>query len=85
MTAEELKNRIKTIHPDTQVETVDLTGTMDHWQVTVISPAFQGLMMVEQQRMIMKVLKEEIDSNEVHALSMKTYTPEQYQKFNGGK
>lgn len=83
MTAEELKNRIKTIHPETKVEATDLTGTMDHWQVTVISPAFEGLTMVESQRKIMSVLKEEIDSNEVHALSMKTYTPAQYEKFGG--
>lgn len=81
MTAEELKNRIKTIHPETTVQVKDLTGTEDHWQVVVVSPAFRGKMMVEQQRMIMAVLKAEIDSNEVHALSMKTYTPEQYEKF----
>lgn len=83
MTPEQLKARIQQLHPDTQVQVKDLTGTMDHWQVTVVSPAFQGKLMVEQHQMIMKLLKAEIDSEEVHALSMKTFTPEQYKKFGG--
>jgi len=81
MNSEQLKARIRELHPATEVLVTDLTGTEDHWQVTVISPAFEGKMMVEQQRMIMGLLKAEIDSNEVHALSMKTYTPEQYTKI----
>ena len=47
----------------------------------MVSPAFKDKMMVDHQRMIMALLKAEIDSNEVHALSMKTYTPEQYERF----
>ena len=81
MTPEQLKARIEQIHPNTKVDVTDLTGTQDHYQVTVVSQAFEGKMMVEHQRMIMGILKAEIDSNEVHALSMKTYTPEQYEKF----
>ena len=81
MNSEQLKARIQQLHPATEVLVKDLTGTEDHWQVTVVSPAFEGKMMVEHQRMIMGLLKAEIDSNEVHALSMKTFTPEQYKKF----
>ncbi len=83
MTSEQLQARIQQLHPETLVEVNDLTGTQDHWQVLVVSPVFDGKMMVEQQRMIMGLLKAEIDSNEVHALSMKTFTPEQYKKFKG--
>jgi len=83
MTPDQLKARIEQLHPDTRVEVKDLTGTMDHYQVLVVSPAFQGKMMVQQHQMIMGLLKAEIDSEEVHALSMKTFTPEQYQKIGG--
>jgi stress-induced morphogen len=83
MTPEQLKARIETLHADTQVQVTDLTGTMDHYQVTVVSPVFEGKMMIEQHQMIMGILKKEIDSDEVHALSMKTFTPAQYQKFGG--
>ena len=61
----------------------DLTGTEDHWQVTIISDAFEGKSMVEQQRMVMGILKSEIQSNEVHALTMKTYTPAQFERYQG--
>ena len=83
MTAEQLKKRIEELHPETKVQVTDLTGTQDHWQVVVVSPAFEGKMMVEQQRLVMGILKAEIDSNEVHALTMKTFTPAQYEKFGG--
>ncbi len=82
MTQDQLKERIETLHPETKVQVTDLTGTRDHWQVVVVSPAFEGKIMIEQHQMIMKILKSEIDSNEVHALSMKTFTPSQYEKFN---
>lgn len=81
MTAEQLKSRIETLAPGTQVEVTDLTGTQDHWQVKVISPAFEGKMTFEHQKMIMALFKEEIASNEVHALTMKTYSPTQHQKL----
>ena len=79
MTAEELRARIQKLHPQTEVQVTDLTGTMDHWQVVVVSPAFEGKMSFERQKMIMALLKEEIASNEVHALTMKTYSPTQYE------
>ena len=79
MTADELKIRIQKLHPETQVQVTDLTGTMDHWQVVVVSPVFEGKLSFERQKMIMSLLKEEIASNEVHALTMKTYSPSQDQ------
>lgn len=79
MTADELKARIETLAPHTMVEVKDLTGTQDHWQVMVVSPAFEGKMSFQHQKMIMALLKDEIASNEVHALTMKTYSPSQYQ------
>ena len=83
MTPEQLKARIEMLHSNTRVQVTDLTGTFDHYQVTVVSSAFEGKSMIEQHQMIMGLLKSEIDSNEVHALSMKTFTPAQYEKFGG--
>jgi acid stress-induced BolA-like protein IbaG/YrbA len=83
MTPEQLKTRIQKLGPGTEVEVVDLTGTMDHYQAIVISPAFEGKLMIEQHRMVMGILQAEIDSGEVHALTMKTFTPAQYKKLIG--
>ena len=81
MTPDQLKTKLETLAPDTQAEVIDLTGTMDHYQALIISPAFQGKMMIEQHRMVFKLVQAEVDSGEVHALTLKTYTPEQYQKL----
>ena len=82
MTPNQLKARLESLAPGTQVEVTDLTGTQDHYQVRVISPAFEGKIMIEQHRMVLGTVQAEVDSGEVHALTMKTYTPEQFKKFN---
>lgn len=79
----ELKTRIERLGPDTQVEVIDLTGTEDHYQAIIVSPAFEGKMMIEQHRMVFGLLQSEIDSGEVHALTLRTFTPAQYEKFAG--
>jgi acid stress-induced BolA-like protein IbaG/YrbA len=80
----ELKKRIETLGPGTSVEVMDLTGTMDHYQVVVVSPYFEGKLMIAQHRLVMATVQSEIDSGELHALTMKTFTPEAYRKLTGG-
>jgi BolA protein len=43
-----------------------------HFTVQIASPAFQGKSRLETQRMVMDVLKEELQSGRLHALSIKT-------------
>ena len=43
--------------------------------------AFQGLSMIEQHRKVFAIVQAEVDSGEVHALTLKTFTPEQFEKF----
>ncbi len=83
MTPEQLKQRIETLAPGTSAEIIDLTGTMDHYQAIVISPVFEGKRVMEQQRLVMGILQAEIDSGEVHALTMRTFSPDQYKKYVG--
>jgi len=83
MTPAQLKARIETLAPGTQADVFDLTGTMDHYRAIVISPAFEGKMMIEQHRMVFGTVQAEVDSGEVHALTLKTFTPEQFEKFGG--
>ena len=40
------------------IETQDLTGGGDHWQVIIVSPAFEGKGLLEQHRMVNEALKE---------------------------
>jgi stress-induced morphogen len=62
--------------PDAQVEVSDMTGTLDHLEITVWSDAFKGKMLLQQHRMIMDILKEAL-SGPVHAVKIKTHTLDQ--------
>jgi stress-induced morphogen len=79
----ELKQRIESLSPGTKAQVMDLTGTMDHYQVIVVSPSFEGKPMMAQHRLVMSTVQSEIDSGEVHALTMKTYTPNAYRQLTG--
>ena len=47
----------------------------DHLQVTVISSEFNGLSLVRQHQLVYSALKEELASEAIHALALKTETP----------
>ncbi len=60
--------------PDSLVEVENLKGN-DHLQVTVISSEFNGLSLVKQHQLVYSALKEELASEAIHALALKTETP----------
>lgn len=83
MKPEELKTRLEQLAPGTQADVMDLTGTQDHYQAVIVSPSFSGKLMLEQHRMVYALVQKEMDSGEVHALTLKTFTPDQYKKLVG--
>ena len=60
--------------PDSQVKVDTLKGN-DHLQVTVISSSFNGLSLVKQHQLVYSALKEELASEAIHVLALKTETP----------
>lgn len=52
-----------------------------HFEAVIVSPAFAGKNMVQQHQLVYGVLGDRMRA-EIHALSMKTYTPEKWQEFN---
>lgn len=76
----EIRARILSALPDSTVEVKDTTGTGDHFEALVVSPAFAGKSMVEQQRAVYAPLDAWLKTGELHALALKTYSPEQWQK-----
>lgn len=65
--------------PGATVEITDLTGGGDHFGVLVASDAFTGKRLLEQHRMVMDVLREQLRSD-VHAVKIKTMTMERYRR-----
>lgn len=80
MTLQEIKLRIEGAIKTTFVEVIDLGGG-DHIRAIVVSPEFQGLPLLKQHKKVLDLFADEINSNEVHALSVKTMTPEQFEKL----
>jgi stress-induced morphogen len=81
ITPEEIKRALEKALPGSTVETQDLTGGGDHWQVIIVSPAFEGKGLLEQHRMVNDALKEAMDDERIHALALKTYSPGQWEKL----
>lgn len=51
-----------------------------HFEATVISEAFAGQSLLQQHRLVYAALGGRMEREEIHALSLKTYTPEAWQK-----
>lgn len=60
-------------------EHVDVDGDGQHFEAIIVSAAFAGLNRVQRQQRVNAVLKARFDTGELHALSMKTLTPEEWQ------
>ncbi len=55
-------------------------GDGRHFAAVVISENFDGVSMVEQHRMVYAGLGDKMDET-IHALSLRTYTPDQWEKM----
>ena len=77
VTAEVIQNLITQGLPGCQVS---VDGDGRHWYATVISEAFGGKSLLQQQRLVYGTLGERLITGEIHALSIKTYTPDDWQK-----
>jgi stress-induced morphogen len=76
MEQEVIVAKIRAALPDAQVELKDLTGTKDHWEAVIVSASFEGKSLIQRHRMVYDALAEEM-KGPIHALSLKTYTPDQ--------
>ena len=54
-----------------------VTGDGQHFEAVVVSEEFTGLNRIQRQQLVYKTLGERM-TGEIHALSMKTYTQEEW-------
>ena len=73
ITKKEVINLIKKKLPSSSVLVENIKGN-DHLQVTVIASEFNGLSLIKQHQLVYSALKEELASEVIHALSLKTIT-----------
>ena len=72
---EEIKQRIEAAIPGAEAEVQDTTGTGDHFRATVTATAFSGRSRIQQHRLVYEIFGSEI-GGPIHALSLKTQTPQ---------
>ena len=75
---DQVSDMIKASLPDAEVAVEDLTGGGDHYQVTVVSSQFEGLTLVKQHQLIYGAVRDAMSSEAIHALALKTYTPQDW-------
>ena len=63
--------------PDAQVKV--MTNDGEHYEVIVVSDAFAGKRLVQQHQLVYKAINDEMRSGAIHAMAVKTYTPEAWQ------
>ena len=75
MTADELKTIIAA---GLACEHIALEGDGRHWYATIVSAEFEGKRPIARHQRVYRTLGEKMHTDEVHALSMKTYTPAEW-------
>jgi acid stress-induced BolA-like protein IbaG/YrbA len=79
LSAEQLKSYITASLACDFIQVLGDDGT--HFEAVIVSPAFDGKRMVAQHQLVYAALGERMKA-EIHALGMKTYTPQQWQELN---
>jgi len=75
MTADQLKTLIAA---GLRCEHLELEGDGRHWYATIVSPEFEGQRPIRRHQKVYATLGAKMHTDEVHALSMKTYTPAEW-------
>jgi acid stress-induced BolA-like protein IbaG/YrbA len=75
MNADQIKTLIATT---LACEHLELDGDGRHWYATVVSSAFEGKRAIQRHQQVYATLGDKMKTDEIHALSMKTYTPAEW-------
>ena len=57
---------------------LEVDGDGRHWQALVVSPEFEGLRPIQRHQRVYAALGERMQTDEVHALSIKALTPAEW-------
>lgn len=81
MQATDIQRLIETALPGAEVIVRGDDGV--HFEATVISPGFAGKSLLQQHRLVYAALGDRMQTEEIHALALKTYTPDAWQRLQG--
>jgi acid stress-induced BolA-like protein IbaG/YrbA len=61
-------------------QSLQVSGDGQHFEAVVVSAAFEGKSRLARHQLVLDSLKERL-KEEIHALSIKTFTPQQWQEM----
>ena len=62
---------------------IRIDGDGHHFEAVIVSAEFAGKSRVQRQQRVYQTIKDRLDSGEIHALSFKTFTPEEWEAQRG--
>lgn len=71
---EDLTDYVQQSLTDAKVSITDRTGTMDHFNIQVISDMFKGKNLLDRHRMVYQALDEPMKDGRIHALEIQAKT-----------
>ncbi|HCP77590.1 MAG: BolA family transcriptional regulator [Pusillimonas sp.] len=71
------------INDNLNCEHIEVAGDGSHFEAIIVSPEFAGKRLIARHQLVYKALGERMKS-EIHALSMRTLTPDEYNANTNG-
>ena len=75
MTADQIKDLISA---GLACDYITLEGDGRHWYAVIVSAEFEGKRLIQRHQRVYATLGDKMARDEVHALSMKTFTPAEW-------
>jgi acid stress-induced BolA-like protein IbaG/YrbA len=75
MTSQELESIIAA---GLACEHLEVSGDGRHWEAVIVSPEFEGKRPIQRHQRVYATLGARMATDEVHALSMRTFTPAEW-------
>jgi acid stress-induced BolA-like protein IbaG/YrbA len=79
VTAQELQDLIGAGLPCAHLQ---VQGDGRHWYATLVSEEFEGKRLIQRHQRVYATLGNRMVTDEVHALSMRTYSPSEWEKMS---
>jgi acid stress-induced BolA-like protein IbaG/YrbA len=79
LTAQELQDLIAAGLPCAHLQ---VQGDGRHWYATLVSEEFEGKRLIQRHQRVYATLGNRMVTDEVHALSMRTYSPAEWEKMS---
>jgi acid stress-induced BolA-like protein IbaG/YrbA len=82
VTAQELQDLIAAGLPCSHLQ---VNGDGRHWYATLVSAEFEGKRLIQRHQRVYATLGNRMMTDEVHALSMRTYSPAEWDKMSAAE